>query len=45
MPEPQALGSARAAAAYAGLNPSRCTSGSSIDRPTRISRIGNALRR
>jgi hypothetical protein len=45
MPEPQALGSARAAAAYAGLNPSRCTSGSSIDRPTRISRIGNATLR
>lgn len=45
MPEPQVLGSARAAAAYAGLNPSRCTSGSSIDRPTRISRIGNATLR
>ena len=45
MPEPQALGRARAAAAYAGLNPSRCTSDSSIDRPTRISRIGNATLR
>jgi transposase len=45
MPEPQVLGSARAAAAYAGLNPSRCTSGSSVDRPTRISRIGNATLR
>jgi transposase len=45
MPEPQVLGSARAAAAYAGLNPSHCMSGSSIDRPTRISRIGNATLR
>jgi transposase len=28
--------------AYAGLNPSHYRSGSSIDRPTRISKIGNA---
>ena len=31
--------------AYAGLNPSHHRSGSSIDRPTRISKIGNATLR
>ena len=30
---------------YAGLNPSHHRSGSSIDRPTRISKIGNATLR
>jgi transposase len=45
MPDPQVLGSARAAAAYAGLNPCRCTSGSSVDRPARLSKIGNAALR
>jgi len=31
--------------AYAGLNPSHYRSGTSVDRPTRISRIGNAVLR
>jgi len=31
--------------AYAGLNPSHHRSGTSIDRPTRISKIGNAALR
>ena len=31
--------------AYAGLNPSHHRSGKSIDRPTRISKIGNAVLR
>ena len=31
--------------AYAGLNPSQHRSGTSIDRPTRISKVGNATLR
>ena len=31
--------------AYAGLNPSQHRSGTSIDRPTRISKLGNATLR
>ena len=31
--------------AYAGLNPSHHRSGTSIDRPTRISKVGNATLR
>ena len=45
LPGPDVLKSARQAAAYAGLNPSQHRSGSSIDRPARISRIGNAALR
>ena len=39
------LRTAREAAAYAGLNPSHRQSGSSLDAPSRISRIGNATLR
>jgi transposase len=42
---PDALRTAREAAAYAGLNPSHRQSGSSLDAPSRISRIGNATLR
>src|SRR4051812_8273411 len=42
MPGPEVLRTAREAAAYAGLNPSHRQSGSSLDAPSRISRIGNA---
>jgi transposase len=45
LPGPDVLRSARQAAAYAGLNPSQHRSGSSVDRPARISRIGNATLR
>ena len=38
----RAFGSARELAAYAGLNPRQFTSGSSIHRRTRLSKIGNA---
>jgi transposase len=45
LPGPGVLRTAREAAAYAGLNPSHRQSGSSLDAPSRISRIGNATLR
>jgi transposase len=45
LPGPNVLRTAREAAAYAGLNPSHRQSGSSLDAPSRISRIGNATLR
>ncbi len=45
MPEPGVLRRSGEVVAYAGLNPSHHRSGSSIDRPTRISKIGNAVLR
>ena len=45
MPEPGALRRSGEIVAYAGLNPSHHRSGTSIDRPTRISKIGNATPR
>lgn len=45
LPGPQVIATGAQAVAYAGLNPRRCQSGSSIDRPTRISKIGNATLR
>ena len=45
LPGPDVLRTAREAAAYAGLNPSHRQSGSSLDAPARISRIGNATLR
>ncbi|MGA8757397.1 MAG: IS110 family transposase [Stellaceae bacterium] len=45
MPEPGVLRRSGEMVAYAGLNPSHHQSGSSIDRPTRISKIGNATLR
>jgi transposase len=45
LPGPEVLGSAAEAVAYAGLNPRHHQSGSSLNRPTRISRIGNAVLR
>jgi transposase len=45
MPEPGVLRQSGELVAYAGLNPSHHRSGSSIDRPTRISKIGNATLR
>ena len=45
MPEPGVLRRSSEMVAYAGLNPSHHRSGSSIDRPTRISKIGNATLR
>ena len=42
MPEPAVLRRSSEVVAYAGLNPSHHRSGTSIDRPTRISKIGNA---
>jgi transposase len=45
LPSPEVLRTAREAAAYAGLNPSHRQSGSSLDAPSRISRIGNATLR
>lgn len=45
LPGPDAITSSRQAVAYAGLNPSRFQSGSSVNRPTRISKIGNATLR
>ena len=45
MPEPGVLGRSGEMVAYAGLNPRHHRSGSSIDRPTRISKIGNATLR
>ena len=45
MLEPGVLRRSGEMVAYAGLNPSHHRSGSSIDRPTRISKIGNATLR
>jgi transposase len=45
MPEPEVLRRSGEMVAYAGLNPSHHRSGSSINRPTRISKIGNATLR
>ena len=45
MPEPEVLRRSAEMVAYAGLNPSHHRSGTSIDRPTRISKIGNATLR
>lgn len=45
LPGPEAVASSRQAVAYAGLNPSRYQSGASINRPTRISKVGNATLR
>jgi len=45
LPGPEVLHTAREAAAYTGLNPSHRQSGSSLDAPSRISRIGNATLR
>ena len=45
MPEPGVLRRSGELVAYAGLNPSHHRSGTSIDRPTRISKIGNAALR
>ena len=45
MPEPGSLQRSGQIVAYAGLNPSHYRSGSSINHPTRISKIGNATLR
>lgn len=45
MPEPGVLRQSKEMIAYAGLNPSHRRSGSSIDHPARISKIGNAALR
>lgn len=45
LPAPDVLGRSSAAVAYAGLNPRQFQSGTSVNRPTRISRIGNAVLR
>src|SRR3954463_15022110 len=45
LPDPEVLGSSGAAAAYAGLNPRQHQSGTSLNRPARISKIGNAVLR
>jgi len=45
MPEPGVLRRSGEVVAYAGLKPSHHRSGTSIDRPTRISKIGNAALR
>jgi transposase len=45
MPKPGVLRRSGEMVAYAGLNPSHHRSGTSIDRPTRISKIGNAALR
>jgi transposase len=45
MPEPEVLRRSGEIVAYAGLNPSHHRSGTSIDRPTRISKVGNATLR
>lgn len=44
-PEPRVLPRGGEMVAYAGLNPSHYRSGSSIDRPTRISKTSNATLR
>ena len=45
MPEPKVLRQSGEIVAYAGLNPSHHRSGTSIDRPARISKVGNATLR
>ena len=45
MPPPEVLRRSAEMVAYAGLNPSHHRSGTSIDRPTRISKVGNATLR
>jgi transposase len=45
LPGPRVLSSSAQAVAYAGLNPRRFQSGTSIEHPTRISKIGNATLR
>jgi transposase len=45
LPGTETVSSSGQAVAYAGLNPSRYQSGSSINRPTRVSKIGNATLR
>src|SRR3954447_5735238 len=45
LPGPEVLGSSGAVAAYAGLNLRQHQSGTSISRPARISKIGNAVLR
>jgi transposase len=45
LPAPEVLGSSAAAVAYAGLNPRQFQSGTSVNRPSRISKIGNAVLR
>jgi transposase len=45
LPAPDVLESSAAAVAYAGLNPRQFQSGTSVNRPTRISKIGNAVLR
>jgi transposase len=42
LPGPEVITNSAQAVAYAGLNPRQFQSGSSINRPTRISKIGNA---
>lgn len=45
LPGTDVIASSGQAVAYVGLNPRQCQSGSSINRPTRISKIGNATLR
>jgi transposase len=45
LPGPDILGSSAAVTAYAGLNPQQHQSGISVNRPVRISKIGNAVLR
>jgi transposase len=45
LPPPEVLQTAAAAVAYAGLNPRQFQSGTSVHRPTLISKIGNATLR
>ena len=45
LPGPDVLRSSAEVVAYAGLNPRQHQSGTSIDRATRISKIGNAVLR
>jgi transposase len=45
LPGPEVIASSAAAVAYAGLNPREFRSGTSVNRPTRISKIGNAVLR
>jgi transposase len=45
LPGPDVLRTSAEVVAYAGLNPRRHQSGASIDRATRISKIGNAVLR
>jgi transposase len=45
LPPPEVIASSAAAVAYAGLNPRDFRSGTSVNRPPRISKIGNAVLR